>query len=70
MDLKCILCNTNSSYAVKTPKEEVTCDTNWNFCKKLKIWTCFAQNGRFRHHTEGWEITSQNGRAGTYGTHS
>ena len=27
MDLQCILCIANSSYAVKTPKDSVTCDT-------------------------------------------
>ena len=62
MDLQCIVCITNSSYAVKTPKDEVTCDTYWNFYKKLKIWTCLPQNGRFRDQTGGWEITSQNRR--------
>ena len=46
MDLQCILCIANSSCLVKTPKDEVTCDTYWNFYKKLKIWTCFPQNGR------------------------
>ena len=60
MDLQCILCIANSSYAVKTPKDEGTCNTYWNFYKKLKIWICFAQNGRFRHQTGGWETTSQN----------
>ena len=61
MDLQCILCITNRSYAVGTPKGEVTCDTYWNFHKKLKIWRCFPQNGRFRDLTGGREITSQNG---------
>ena len=61
MDLQCILCIANSSYAVKTPKDEVTCYTYWNFYKKLKIWTCFLQNGRFRDQTGGRETTSQNG---------
>ena len=31
MDLQCIFCIANSSYAVKTPKGEVICDTYWNF---------------------------------------
>ena len=31
MDLQCILYIANSSYPVKTPKDEVTCDTYWNF---------------------------------------
>ena len=31
MDLQCIICIANSSYASKTPKDEVTCDTCWNF---------------------------------------
>ena len=66
MDLQCIICIANSSYAVKTPKDEVTCDTYWNFYKKLKIWTCFPQNGRFRDQTGGRETTSKNGRVETY----
>ena len=62
MNLQYILCIANSSYAVKTPKDEVTCDTYYcNFYKKLKIWTCFPQNGRFRDQTGGQERTSQNG---------
>ena len=61
MDLQCILCIANSSYAVKTPKDEVTCDTYWSFYKKCKIWTCFPQNMRFRDQMGGWETTSQNG---------
>ena len=67
MDLQCILCIANSSYVVKTPKDEVTCNTYWNFYKDLKIWTCFPQNGRFQNQTGGQETTSQNGRVGTYG---
>ena len=39
MDLQCIICIANTSYAVKTPKEEVACNTHWNFYKKFKIWT-------------------------------
>ena len=73
MDLHCILCIANNSYVVKTPKDEVACDTYWNFYKKLKIWTCFPQNERFRNQTGGWEtqplktgIPVQNGRVGTY----
>ena len=66
MDLQCILCIANSSYAVKTPKDEVSCDTYCNFYKKLKIWTCFPQSRRFRDQTGGWETTSKNGRVGTY----
>ena len=61
MDLQCILYIADSSYAVKTPKDEVTCDTYWNFYKKLKIWTCFLQNRRFWDQTGGQETTSQNG---------
>ena len=61
MDLQCIVCIANSSYAVKTPKDEVTCDTYWNFYKTMKIWTCLPQNGRFRDQTRGQETTSQNG---------
>ena len=67
MDLQCILCIVNSSYAIKTPKDEgyfvfwcFNCDTYWNFYKKLKIWTCFPQNGRFRDQTGGRETTPQN----------
>ena len=55
MDLQCILCIANSSYAVKTPKDEVTCNTYWNFYKKLKIWTCFLKMGDF-------EIKQEDGR--------
>ena len=62
MDLQCILCIANGSYEVKTPKEKVTGDTYWNFYKKLKIWTCFPQNGRFRDQAGRRETTSQNGR--------
>ena len=60
MDLRCILCITNSSYPVKTPKDKVTCDTYWNFYKKLKIWTCFPLNGKFQDQAGGLETTSQN----------
>ena len=38
MNLQCILCNANSSYAVEIPKDKVTCNKYWNFYKKLKIW--------------------------------
>ena len=31
IDLQCILLIANSSYAVKTPKDEVICNTYWNF---------------------------------------
>ena len=61
MDLQCILCIANSSYAVKTAKHEVTCDTYWNFYKKLKIWTCFPQNRGYRDQTGRRETTSQKG---------
>ena len=60
MDLQCTLCIANSSYAVKTPKGEVTCDTYWSFYKKWKIWICIPQNGRFRDQTGGRETTFQN----------
>ena len=40
------VCIAKSSYEVKTPKDEVTWYTYWTFYKKLKIWTCFPQNGR------------------------
>ena len=61
MDLQCILCIANSICAIKTPKDDVTCDTYWKFYKKLKIWTCFPQNGRFWDQTGRRETTSQNG---------
>ena len=61
MNLQYILCITNSSYTVKTPKDEVTCDTYWNFYKKLKVWTYFSKNGRFLDQTGGRETTFQNG---------
>ena len=60
LNLKCIFCIANSSYAVKIPKDEVTCNTYWDFYKKLKIWTCFPQNRRFWDQTGGQETTSQN----------
>ena len=60
MDLQCILCIANSSYTVKTQKDEVTCNIYWNFYKKMKIWTCFPQNRKFQNQTAGWETTSQN----------
>ena len=60
MDLQCIICIANSSYAVKTPKDKVTCDTYWNFYKKIKIWTCFPQNKRFQDQIRGYETTPQN----------
>ena len=61
MDLQGILCIANSSYAAKTPKNELTCNTYWNFYKKLKILTRFPQNRRFQDQTGGRETTSQNG---------
>ena len=61
MDLQCIHCIANSCYAVKTPKDEVTCDKYWDFYKQMKIWTCFPQNRRFRDQTEGREATFQIG---------
>ena len=61
-DLQCIRCIANSSNTVKTPKDEVTWDRYWNFYKKkMKIWTCFPQNGRFRDQMGGQEIIFQNG---------
>ena len=59
MDLQCILCIANSSYAVKTPKDEVTCNIYWNFYKILKIWKSFPQDGRFWDQMGGRETTSQ-----------
>ena len=61
MDLQCILCIANSSYAVETPKDDITCDKYRNVYKKMKIWTCFPQNRRFRDQTGGRETISQNG---------
>ena len=61
MDLQCILCIANSSYTVKTPKDEATWDIYWNFYKQMKIGTCCPQNGRFRDQTGGRETASQNG---------
>ena len=66
MDLQCILYIADSSYAVRTPKDEVTCVTYWNFQKKLKIRRCFPQNERFQDQTGGQETNSQNGRVGMY----
>ena len=61
IDLQGVLCIANSSDTVKTPKDEVTCNTNWNFYKKLKIWKYFSQNKRFWDQKGGCEATSQNG---------
>ena len=36
MDVKCILCITNSIYTVKTAKDEVTCHTYWKFYQKIE----------------------------------
>ena len=52
MDLQCIICIAKSSYEVKTPKDEGTCHTYWNFYKKLKNWTCFSQPGDFENKRE------------------
>ena len=63
MDLQCILCIANSSYAVRKPKDKVY----WNFYKNLKIWTCFPQNGRFWDQTgDGRQPLKTGGRVGTY----
>ena len=69
MNLQYIVCITNSSYTVKMPKDKVTCNKYWNFYKKLKIWTCFPQNRRFRDQTGGQESPVQNGRVGTNALH-
>ena len=47
MDLQCILYIADSSYAVKTPKDEVTCDTFWNFRKNLKFADVSLKTGDF-----------------------
>ena len=54
MDLQCIFCIGNSSYAFKTPKDEVTCNTYWNFYKKLKIWTVSIKTGNFEIKRDDW----------------
>ena len=76
MDLQCILCIVNSSSAVKTPKDEVTCDTYWNFYKKLKILTFPSKrdisrsNVRMGDNFSKRESPVQNRRVGTYGHNS
>ena len=55
MDVQCILCIANSSYAVKTPKDEVTCDTYWNFYKNWKLRYTSLKTGDF-------EIKREDGR--------
>ena len=52
MDLQCILCIVNSSYAIKTPKDEgyfvfwcFNCDIYWNFYKKFKFGHVFVKTG-------------------------
>ena len=69
MDLECILCTANSSYAVITPKDEVPYNTYWNFYKILKIWTCFLQNERFQDQKGGQETMDSCSKrgVGTYG---
>lgn len=69
MDLECILCIANSSYAVITPKDEVPYNTYWNFYKILKIWTCFLQNERFQDQKGGQETRDSCSKwgVGTYG---
>ena len=71
MDLQCILCIANSSYTVKTPKDEVTWDTYWNFYKKLDIFTSKREisrsNGRTGDKLSKQESPIQNGRVGTFG---
>ena len=79
MNLQCILCIANTSYAIKTIKDEgyfifwhFNCDTYWNFYKKLKIWTCFPQNeisrsnGRLGDNLSKGKSPIQNRRVGTY----
>ena len=77
MDLQCILCIANSSYAVRKPKDEVTCDTYRNLYKKLKIWMFPSKreisrsDGRTGDNLSERESPIQNGRVGTYAsTHS
>ena len=43
MDLQCVLCIANSSYTIKTPKDDgyfifwcFNCDKYWNFYKKIE----------------------------------
>ena len=55
MDLQCIICIANSNYAVKTSKDEVTCDTYWNFYKKWKLGHVSLKTGDF-------EIKRKDGR--------
>ena len=73
MDLKCILCIANNSYAVKTPKSEVTCNTYWSFYKKNKNLDMFSSkreisrsDGRTGDNVSKRESAVQNGRVGTY----
>ena len=58
MDLQCILCITNSSYAVQTPKDKVTCNTYWEFYKKIENLDMFPSKR---------ESPVQNRGVGTYG---
>ena len=73
MDLQCILCIVNSSYAVKTLKDEVTCNTYWNLYKKLKNldmfppkWEILRSNKRTGDNLSKQESPVQNRRVGIY----
>ena len=67
MDLQCILCIANSICAIKTPKDDVTCDTYWKFYmfpSKREILRSYGKTG---DNFSKWESPVQNGRVGTYG---
>ena len=73
MHLQCILCIANSSYAVKTPKDEVTCGTYWNFYKQIENFNMFPSkreisrsNGRTADNLSTRESPVQNGTVVTY----
>ena len=52
MDLQCVIYIASSSYAVKTPKDEGTWHTYWNFYKNWKIGHVSLKTGDFENKRE------------------
>ena len=72
MVLQCILWIANSSYAVKTPKDEVTCYI-LELLQKIENLEMFPSkreilrsNGRTGDNLSKWDSPAQNGRIDTY----
>ena len=73
MDLQCILCIAYSSYAVKTPKDEIPYDSILEFLQKIENLDMSPSkreisrsNGRMGDNLSKPENTVQNGTVGTY----